>query len=83
MIANGDLKNWWEGVLYEFIDEGIDIYCKDVGNAFWSEVDHIGDYRRLMNWVSAKNKVIRKVSTIPQLHLDTQTLPIKQNVAAL
>ena len=52
MIKSGDFKNWWEGVLYAFIDDGIAITHKDVGGAFWSEVDHLGDYNRLSNWVS-------------------------------
>jgi choline kinase len=83
MVTNGDLKNWWEGVLYAFIDDGIDIYCKDVDNAFWSEVDHLGDYRRLMNWVSSKKHVKPKALIIPQIHLNTQTLLVKQKVVAL
>ena len=50
MIELGDFRNWWEGVLYAFIDDGIDIYHKDVEGAFWTEVDHSGDYERLVLW---------------------------------
>ena len=59
MIALGDFRNWWEGVLYACIDDGIDIFHKDVDGAFWSEVDHIGDYNRLKCWVSdqAENRI--------------------------
>ena len=54
MIVQGDFTNWWEGVLYAFIDDGIDIFHKDVDGAFWTEVDHIGDYNRLINWNSSE-----------------------------
>jgi L-glutamine-phosphate cytidylyltransferase len=83
MVKNGDLKNWWEGVLYAFIDDGTDIYCKDVDNAFWSEVDDLRDYRRLMNWISAKNQVEPKVAFIPQTLLNVQNQSTKQEVVAL
>ena len=52
MIERGDFRNWWEGVLYTFIDDGIDIFHRDVDGAFWTEVDHLGDYDRLTTWVS-------------------------------
>ena len=52
MIKSGDFKNWWEGVLYAFIEDGIAITHKDVEGAFWSEVDDLEDYNRLSNWVS-------------------------------
>ena len=52
MIKSGDFKNWWEGVLYAFIEDGIAITHKDVDGAFWSEVDDLEDYNRLSNWVS-------------------------------
>lgn len=57
MIKSGDFKNWWEGVLYAFIDEGIPITHKDVEGAFWTEVDHIGDYNRLSDWISRDNPI--------------------------
>jgi L-glutamine-phosphate cytidylyltransferase len=56
MIKSGDFKNWWEGVLYAFIEDGIAIRHKDVEGAFWSEVDHLGDYNRLSTWV-ARDKI--------------------------
>jgi L-glutamine-phosphate cytidylyltransferase len=83
MIAKGDLNNWWEGVLYDFIEDGTEIYCKDVAGAFWSEVDHLEDYRRLMNWVSENTFVVPKVSPILQTRLKIQTQPLKQDVVAL
>lgn len=51
MIRKGDFKNWWEGVLYALIDEGVDVLHKDVEGAFWTEVDHLGDYERLRQWI--------------------------------
>jgi choline kinase len=54
MISLGDFRNWWEGVLYACIDDGIDIFHQDVAGAFWSEVDHLGDYHRLVNWSNSR-----------------------------
>lgn len=54
MILNCDMNNWWEGVLYSFIEEGMDIFHADVKGAFWTEVDTPVDYRRLANWTSPK-----------------------------
>ena len=51
MILLGDFRNWWEGVLYAFIDDGIHVFHKDVAGAFWTEVDHLGDYNRLLDWI--------------------------------
>ena len=52
MIQRADFRNWWEGVLYSFIDEGMVIYHKDVMGIFWTEVDHVGDYQRLQGWLA-------------------------------
>jgi len=57
MIAEGDFRNWWEGVLYSFIDDGMAIYHKDVAGVFWSEVDHVGDYKRLNSWLATRNVI--------------------------
>ena len=54
MVASSDVNNWWEGVLYAFIDDGITIYCKDVEGAYWSEVDSPQDYYRLISWISSR-----------------------------
>jgi choline kinase len=55
MVERGDLRNWWEGVLYEFIDDGIDIFHRDVEGAFWTEIDHLGDYDRLTTWIASNH----------------------------
>jgi choline kinase len=57
MIASGDFKNWWEGVLYAFIQDGVTISHQDVQGAFWSEVDHLGDYNRLLAWTTSHPSV--------------------------
>ena len=57
MIQHDDYHNWWEGVLYSFIDEGMAIFHKDVTGVFWSEVDHVGDYKRLNNWLADRNAI--------------------------
>jgi len=56
MIEKGDFKNWWEGVLYALMDEGIHILHKDIEGAFWTEVDHLGDYERLRQWNRGEGK---------------------------
>ena len=38
--------------LYSFIEDGLSIYHKDVGGAFWIEIDHMEDYKRLNQWIS-------------------------------
>lgn len=70
MVASGDLRNWWEGVLYAFINDGIDIYCKDVEGAFWSEVDHLGDYHRLVNWISLKKAEVEQIKIALKAHVN-------------
>jgi len=51
MVKQGDFKNWWEGVLYSFIEDGMPIYHEDIIGSFWTEVDHLGDYQRLNAWL--------------------------------
>ncbi|PID04237.1 choline-phosphate cytidylyltransferase [Sporosarcina sp. P2] len=40
---------WWENVLYSFIDE-ITIHVVDVSGLFWSEIDVIEDYQRILEF---------------------------------
>jgi len=51
MIQRADFRNWWEGVLYSFIEDGVVINHTDVAGTFWTEVDHLGDLQRLNAWV--------------------------------
>jgi len=56
MVKGRDMNNWWEGVLYSFIDEkSIDIFHEDVIGSFWTEVDTPADYDRLMSWTSLED----------------------------
>ncbi|WP_298869054.1 phosphocholine cytidylyltransferase family protein [uncultured Gimesia sp.] len=70
MIVRGDFRNWWEGVLYSFIDDGIDIFHSDVEGAFWTEVDHLGDYNRLVEWNSSPALGAIPVELVRERHLD-------------
>lgn len=40
---------WWENVLYSFIDE-LDVNVKDIKGLFWSEIDFIEDYNRIVEY---------------------------------
>ncbi len=52
MIKRGCFSDWWEAVLYSFLGGDVDIKCVDVSGAFWTEVDHAGDYARLGDWLA-------------------------------
>ncbi len=41
---------WWENVLYSFIGEK-DINVLDISGTFWSEIDFIEDYHRIIEYV--------------------------------
>lgn len=47
MIENGEYNLWWENVLYSLVDHE-NIYTVDVDGIFWSEVDTIDDYHRVL-----------------------------------
>jgi choline kinase len=51
MIKRGCFSDWWEAVLYSFLGGDVHIKCADVKGAFWTEVDHAGDYARLRGWL--------------------------------
>ncbi len=55
LVGKGDFNNWWEGVLYSFIEEDIDIFHTDIKGTFWTEVDNRKDYQRLTSWLSKKH----------------------------
>lgn len=40
---------WWENVVYSLIDE-IDINVKDIKGLFWSEIDFIEDYKKILEY---------------------------------
>ncbi len=47
MIEAGQYDLWWENVLYSFVGEEA-IHTFDVDGIFWSEVDTMEDYRRVL-----------------------------------
>lgn len=47
MIENGEYNLWWENVLYSLVGQE-SIYTVDVDGIFWSEVDTIEDYQRVL-----------------------------------
>ena len=49
MIDNGDYDLWWENVLYSFVSKE-DVHTYDVDGVFWSEIDTIEDYRRVVEY---------------------------------
>ena len=53
MIENGEYNLWWENVLYSMVDEE-EIYTVDVEGVFWSEVDTISDYHRVLSFCRKK-----------------------------
>jgi len=56
LISKQDSNKWWEDVLYSFIPEGTSIHYRDVGGAFWAEVDYVEDYERIFRWVNEHNR---------------------------
>lgn len=48
MIENGEYNLWWENVLYSLVGKK-NIYTLDVEGIFWSEVDTIKDYQRVLD----------------------------------
>ncbi len=49
MIENGEYNLWWENVLYSLV-EVENIYTVDVDGIFWSEVDTIQDYQKVLEY---------------------------------
>ncbi len=47
MIENGEYDLWWENVLYSLVGRR-PVYTVDVDGIFWSEVDTIEDYQRVL-----------------------------------
>lgn len=53
MVETEDYKTWWETILYSHSDE-IAIHILDVAPHFWSEIDYIEDYERIVEYVKHK-----------------------------
>lgn len=49
MIGNQNHNLWWENVLYSFIGER-NVNVNDIKGSFWSEIDFIEDYNRIVDY---------------------------------
>lgn len=56
MVETEDYKTWWETILYSHSDE-INIHVLDVAPYFWSEIDYIEDYKRIVEYVKHKKTI--------------------------
>ena len=54
MIENGEYDLWWENVLYSFVGQE-EIHTFDTEGIFWSEVDTIEDYDRVLEYIKRKD----------------------------
>lgn len=53
LINASQHDKWWEDTLYSFTQETEhQIYTKDVGGLFWSEIDYFDDYERILNYLA-------------------------------
>ncbi|SDC38529.1 Choline kinase [Pelagirhabdus alkalitolerans] len=39
---------WWEDTLYDLADEQQEVYVEDVNNCYWSEIDFLTDYEKIL-----------------------------------
>ena len=46
---------WWEDVLYQLADKGVDIHTLDISKNFWREVDYYDDYEMILEYISKKS----------------------------
>lgn len=57
MVDAEDYNTWWETVLYGHCDE-VDIHTLDAAPYFWSEIDYIEDYERIVEFVKKKYNLL-------------------------
>lgn len=55
LINEGDYNLWWENTLYSQIQEE-PIMVEDIDGKFWSEIDVLSDYERIVNYVKEQKK---------------------------
>lgn len=55
MVEQEDYKTWWETVLYSHCSE-FPIHTLDVAPYFWSEIDYIEDYERIVEYVKNQSE---------------------------
>ncbi|SRR5690554_4331864 len=56
-VASEDYSCWWEDVIYRTVDEGKEVYVKDIAGHFWAEVDFIEDYERIKAFVRKSRQI--------------------------
>jgi L-glutamine-phosphate cytidylyltransferase len=61
MIGKQMHNLWWENILYSFKEE-LDINVKDINGRFWSEIDFIEDYNRIVEY--RESKVTKKIPVL-------------------
>jgi choline kinase len=54
LVDDGRYDLWWEDALYLNIAKN-PVYVKDVSEFFWSEVDYIEDYRRILAYLEGRD----------------------------
>lgn len=54
MVAAEQYGTWWETILYSRCDE-IEIHTLDAAPYFWSEIDYIEDYEKIVDFVKEKH----------------------------
>jgi hypothetical protein len=55
MVATEQYTTWWETILYSRCYD-IDIHTIDAAPYFWSEIDYIEDYEKIVKFVKEKHK---------------------------
>lgn len=55
MVATEQYTTWWETILYSRCYE-INIHTIDAAPYFWSEIDYIEDYEKIVHFVKEKHK---------------------------
>lgn len=55
MVSSEQYTTWWETILYSRCYD-IDIHTIDAAPYFWSEIDYIEDYKKIVDFVKEKHK---------------------------
>lgn len=56
-MAKEDYTCWWEDIIYRTVDQGQEVFVKDIAGKFWAEVDYIEDYERIKSFVAAQRRI--------------------------
>ncbi|MBF0339621.1 MAG: phosphocholine cytidylyltransferase family protein [Magnetococcales bacterium] len=50
-VSSEDYACWWEDMIYRTVEQGQEVFVKDIAGRFWAEVDYIEDYERIKAFV--------------------------------